>query len=132
MTQLESVPLQGGAELEDMTTREIARVMVKVQRLRRAKVTDLENLTVAQARAKKEATVAHARAFLDIEGRPQEERTQTAKLAAADAVFTADVAKSKVDACKTSMDIRRDDWDTSRSIGANERAQASAVEGYGS
>jgi hypothetical protein len=132
MTRLQAVPLEGGKALEDLGTREIARVMVKVQGMRREKVEDLKSLTISMAKAKKEATTAHARAFLGLEGRPQEERTQTAKLAAADAVFAMDVAKGDLKACEVSMDILKDDWDTCRSIGANERAQASAVEGYGS
>lgn len=114
MTRLESVPLEGGRALEDLTIREIARVMVKVQGLRRAKVEELENLAVSPAKARKDATMTHARAFLSHEG-PQEERTQTAKL----------------DACKAAMEILKDDWDTCRSIGANERAQQSATEGFG-
>ncbi len=130
MTTLESIPVDGGRELEDLTTRELARVMVKIQRLRRAKIRDLENLTVELARAKQDATAEHARAFLAHDG-PQEERTQTAKLAAAGAVFKADVAKGKLDACKTAMEILKDDWDTCRSIGANERAERNAIEGIG-
>ena len=131
MTRLETFPIEGGRELEDLSTREIAQVMVRVQRLRRVKVADLEALTVSLARARQAATVTHARAFLSHVG-PQEERTQTAKLAAADAVFQADVEKSKLDACKAAMDVLKDDWDTCRSIGANERAQANALEGFGS
>lgn len=131
MTRLQSIPVEGGRELEDLGPREIARVMVKVQRQRREKVNDLENLTISLAKAKKDATTAHARAFLAHEG-PQEERTQTAKLAAADAVFKADMEKGKLDACKAAMDILKDDWDTCRSIGANERAQRNATEGIGS
>lgn len=131
MTHLESVPLEGGRALEDLSPREIARVMVKVQGMRRQKVADLENLTVALAKAKKDAVVTHARAFLAHQG-PQEERTQTAKLAAADAVFMADVAEGKLKACRVSMDVLKDDWDTCRSIGANERAQRNATEGFGS
>jgi hypothetical protein len=131
MTRLESFPLEGGKRLEDLGTREIARVMVKVQGMRRAKVADLEDLTVSLARAVKDATVAHAQAFLRHEG-PQEERTQTAKLAAADAVFQADVERGKLSACKAAMDVLKDDWDTCRSIGANERALANAIEGIGS
>jgi hypothetical protein len=130
MTTLESIPVDGGRDLEDLTTRELARVMVKIQRLRRAKIRDLENLTVELARAKQGATTEHARAFLAHDG-PQEERTQTAKLAAAGAVFKADVAKGKLDACKTAMEILKDDWDTCRSIGANERAERNAIEGIG-
>jgi len=64
MTTLESIPVDGGRDLEDLTTRELARVMVKIQRLRRAKIRDLENLTVELARAKQGATTEHARAFL--------------------------------------------------------------------
>ncbi len=130
MTTLESIPLEGGKELEDLGTREIARVMVRIQRLRRAKVRDLENFTVALGKAKKDAATVHAKAFLAHEG-PQEERTQTAKLAAADAVFAADVAKARLDACKEAMSVLKDDWDTCRSIGANERAQQNAIEGIG-
>jgi hypothetical protein len=130
MTGLESVPLDGGRELEDMGTREIARIMVRVQRLRRAKVEELERLAISTAKAKADATMVHARAFLSHEG-PQEERTQTAKLAAADAVFAADVEKGKLKACEAAMDILKDDWDTCRSIGANERAQQNAAEGIG-
>lgn len=131
MTALDSIPVEGGKQLEDLGPRELARVMVRVLQLRRAKVKDLENLTVELARAKKTATVEHAKAFLAADG-PQEERTQKAKLAAADAVFTADVAKGKLDACKAAMDVLKDDWDTCRSIGANERAQQNAIEGFGS
>ena len=131
MTQLKATPIEGGQALEELGTRELARVMVKIQRLRRGKVQDLENLTIELAKAKQDAATTHAEAFLRHEG-PQEERTQTAKLAAAGAVFKADAAKGKLDACKAAMDILKDDWDTCRSIGANERAQQNAIEGYGS
>ena len=91
MTRLQSIPVEGGRELE-LGPREIAKVMVKVQGMRRDKVEDFKNLTVTLARAKKAATLAHARAFIAHKG-PQEERTQTAKQAAADAVFQVDVAE---------------------------------------
>jgi hypothetical protein len=131
MTQLESVPLDDGKGLEELTTREITQVMVKVQRMRHGRVKALEDLTAGLGKAKKEATEAHAKAFLAHEG-PQEERTQVAKQAAANAVFLADVAKGKLDACKARMDVLKDDWDTCRSAGANERAERSATEGFGS
>lgn len=131
MTRLQSIPVEGGRELEDLGPREIARVMVKVQSMRRDKVEDFRNLTVTLARAKKTATLAHAAAFLGHQG-PQEERTQTAKQAAADAVFQVDVADGDLKACRSAMEILKDDWDTCRSIGANERAQRNATEGYGS
>lgn len=131
MTRLESVPIEDDKDLEDLTTREIAQLMVRIQRMRRAKVTELKQLTIKLAEAKKNATEVHARAFLSHDG-PQEERTQTAKLAAAGAVFAAEAKKAEVDACKASMDVLKDDWDTCRSIGANERAERNAIEGYGS
>ncbi len=105
--------------------------MVRIQRMRHAKVDDLENLTAEYAKASKDATEAHARAFLRHEG-PGEERTQTAKQAAALAVFQKEAAKGKIDACKARLDILKDDWDTCRSANSNERAQKSATDGWGS
>lgn len=131
MTRLQSIPVEGGRQLEDLGPREIARVMVTVQGMRRDKVEDFRKLTIALARAKKAATLAHARAFIAHKG-PQEERTQTAKEAAADAVFEMDVAEGDLKACRAAMEILKDDWDTCRSIGANERAQRNATEGFGS
>jgi len=130
VTGLDSLPGDDGQQLEDLTTRDLARVMVRIQRLRWAKVRDLEALTAELAAAKKAATVVHARAFLAADG-PQDERTQTAKLAAADAVFGADVVRGKLDACKASMETLRDDWDTCRSVNSNQRAEKNAIEGYG-
>lgn len=131
MTQLKSMPLEGGKALEELSTRDLVAVMVRVQRMRHAAVGELENLTAAAALARKQATEAHARAFLRHEG-PQEERTQVAKQAAAPSVFQADVEKGKIDACKARLDILKDDWDTCRSANSNERAEKSAVDGWGS
>ena len=145
MTTLEAVPLEmvlsdvldgvavikGGAQLEDLTTRQLAIVMVRIQRMRHDKITDVENLAVALGEAKAEAVKVHARAFLGHEGQPTE-RTQVAKLASAEAEFAVDVAKAALDAAKAAMDLLKDDWDTARSINANERAEKSAIEGYGS
>lgn len=145
MTTLESAPLEdvlsdvldgvvvikNGAQLEDLTTRQLAIVMVRIQRMRHDKITEVKELAEAAAEAKADAVKAHARAFLAHDGQPTE-RTQVAKLAAAEAEFKADVAKAALDACKAAMDLLKDDWDTARSINANERAEKSAIEGWGS
>ena len=144
MTTLESVPLEevlrdvldgvkvvDGLQLEDLTHRHMALVMIRVQQMRRAKVREFEDLTEAMGEAKKKAVVAHAEAFLASEGTPTE-RTQRGKLAAADAEFDVEVAAGAVKACWKAMEVLRDDWDTCRSIGANQRAEKNAIEGYGS
>jgi hypothetical protein len=144
MTTLESVPLEevlrdvldgvkvaDGLQLEDLTHRHMALVMIRVQQMRRAKVKEFEELTEAMGKAKADATVAHAKAFLASEGTPTE-RTQHGKLAAAEAEFAVDVAAGAVKACWKSMEVLRDDWDTCRSIGANQRADKNAIEGWGS
>ena len=131
MTTLKGTPLEDGKALEELTTRELISVMVRVQRMRHAAVSDLEKLTAEHAKATKDATDAHAKAFLRHEG-PQEERTQVAKQAAALAVFQKDAAKGKIDACKARLDILKDDWDTCRSANTNERAEKSAADGWGS
>lgn len=131
MTALKGTPLDDGQALEELTTDQLISVMVRVQRMRHGAVADLENLTAEHAKATKEATEAHALAFLRHEG-PQEERTQKAKQAAAGAAFKKDAAKGKIDACKARLDILKDDWDTCRSANSNERAQKSATDGWGS
>ena len=143
MTTLESVPLEevlrdvldgvkivGSLQLEDLTPEHLALVMLRVQQMRRAKVKEFEDLTKAMGEAKKKAVVDHAEAFLRCEGTPTE-RTQRGKLAAAGAEFDAEVAAGAVKACWKSMEILHDDWDTCRSIGANQRAKRNAIEGIG-
>jgi hypothetical protein len=70
MTTLEAVPLEevlrdvldgvkiidGGLQIEQLTSTQIALVIVRVQRMRHAKVKELEDLTVALGQAKKKAT----------------------------------------------------------------------------
>ena len=144
MTTLESVPLEevlrdvldgvkiieGGLQIEQLTSTQIALVIVRVQRMRHAKVTELENLTVALGKAKKEATTVHALAFIAAPGQPTE-RTQEAKLAAAEAELQVDVAKAALDACKAAMKVLEDDWDSCRTIAADQRAKRNAFEGIG-
>ena len=131
MTKLRAVQLDDGRQVEDLGTREIVQLMIRIQRMRWAKIEEIEKLSDTYREAKRTAVTARARAFLDHQG-PQEERTQVAKLAAADAEFALDAAKSALDACKESMGLLKDDWDTCRSINANERAEKNALEGYGS
>ena len=144
MTTLESVPLDqvlrdvldgvkivDAIQLEDLTPRYLALVMLRVQQMRRAKVEEFKKLNEAKGEAKKNATIAHAQAFLDAEGTPTE-RTQHGKKAAADAEFAVDVAEGNLKACLQYMEILKDDWDTCRSINANERAERNAIEGWGS
>jgi len=144
MTTLEAVPLEvvlrdvldgiqiidGGLQIEQLTSAQIALVIVRVQRMRHAKVTELENLTVALGQAKKEATEAHAEAFLKAAGQPSE-RTQVAKLAAAEAEFQVDAANAALAACKAAMKVLEDDWDSCRTIAADQRAKKNSFEGVG-
>jgi hypothetical protein len=145
MTTLESVPLEevlrdvldgvqiieGGLQIEQLSAPQIALVIVRVQRMRHAKVQELKDLTVALGQAKKNATTTHAMAFIAAPGQPTE-RTQEAKLAAAEAEFQVDVAKGALDACKAAMKVLEDDWDSCRTIAADQRAKRNAFEGIGS
>ena len=120
-----------GRQLEDLGPREIARIMVAIQRMRRDKIEEIKQLQVEVAEAVKVATVVRAEEFMSTEG-PQQQRDQASRLAAAPAVFAADALKAELDAAKESLRLLKDDWDTCRSINANERAERNAIEGYGS
>jgi len=134
VTQTKGVPLEGNQALEELTPRQIVNVMVRVQRLRHEKVDDLEVLTGQLAEAKKKATTTHGTEFLVYRDRDraQEECTQRAKLAAAEAVFDVDATEGLIKACNKRLEVLKDDWDTCRSAGANERAVRNATEGIGS
>ncbi len=141
MTTLEAVSIERilapgqpmpGRQVEDLGPSEIARVMVAIQRMRREKIEDIKDLAVAVGEAVKTATETRAREFLRQEGKPQEQRTQAGKLAAAEAVFAADVLRAQLEAAREYLKLLKDDWDTCRSINANERATRNAIEGYGS
>ena len=140
MTTLEAVAIErilspgqqaAGRQAEDLTAQEIARVMVAIQRMRRDKIEEIEDLAVQVAEAVKIATVVRADEFLNTDG-PQQQRDQASRLAAAAAVFTAEALKAELDAARESLRLLKDDWDTCRSIGATQRAEKSAIEGYGS
>ena len=144
MTTLESVPLEevlrdvldgvkieNVPQLEDLTPELMSRVMLRVQQFRRAKIKEIEGLSKQVAAAVKKATKTHARKFLDTEGKPQDYRTQAAKLEAADDVFAADALKATLEAARKSLGLLEDDWDTARSINANSRAKKNSLEGIG-
>jgi hypothetical protein len=120
-----------GRHLEDLGHHEIARVMVAIQRMRRDKIEDIKRLQVGVAEAVKVATVVRAEEFMSAKG-PQQQRDQASRLAAARAVFAADALKAELDAAKEYLRLLKDDWDTCRSIGATQRAERNAIEGYGS
>lgn len=140
MTTLEAVAIErilspgqqaAGRQAEDLTPAEIARVMVAIQRMRRDKIEEIKKLQTDVAEAVKIATIVRAQEFMDAEG-PQQQRDQASRLAAAGAVFAADALKAELDAAKESLRLLKDDWDTCRSIGATQRAERNAIEGYGS
>ena len=81
--------------------------------------------------AVRNATEIRAREFLCCEG-PQQQRDQASRLAAAEAVFAAEALKAEMEACRESLKLLKDDWDTCRSINANGRAEKNAIEGWGS
>lgn len=144
MTTLEAVPLEevlsdvlDGVKfadvphLEDLTPQHMALVMLRVQQMRRAKIKEIEALATEVAAAVKEATEVRAREFLRCEG-PAQQRDQSSRLAAADAVFEAEALKAVLEAARESLKLLKDDWDTCRSINSNQRAEKNAIEGYGS
>jgi hypothetical protein len=131
VTQMEGVALPDGKALEDLQPKEIIRVMVRINQLRRAKVADLEQLTAELGQARKNALLAQAAAFIDHSG-PAAERAQVGKKAGAEAERLVEVAKGKLEACRERLRILKDDWDTCRSANSNERADRNATEGFGS
>ncbi len=96
------------------TPRQINRMMIRVQRRRHDKVIELRTLMAAKDQAEAAAARAYAEAFLGAAG-SIEARKQTAVLAVADLEFDAKTAASLVLACKKSMDVLADDWETCRS-----------------
>jgi hypothetical protein len=140
MTTLEAVSIErilspgqiaAGRQVEDLGPNEIARVMVAIQGMRRDKIEQIKGLAESVAFAVKDATEIRAREFLRCEG-PQQQRDQSSRLVAAEAVFKAEALKAVLEAGRESLKLLKDDWDTCRSIGANVRAVRSATEGFGS
>jgi hypothetical protein len=139
MTTLEAISIEQilspgqvaqGRQAEDLSAPEIARVMVAIQRMRRDKIEEIKDLAIQVAEAVKLATVVRADKFLNTDG-PQQQRDQASRLESAGLIFAADALKAELDAAKESLRLLKDDWDTCRSIGATQRAEKNAIEGYG-
>ena len=128
---LDGVKFEDVPQLEDLTPQHMALVMLRVQQMRRAKIKEIKGLSDQVAGAVAKATKTRARTFLDTDG-TQDYRTQASKLAAADDVFGAEVLKATLEAARESLKLLKDDWDTTRSINTNQRAERSATEGFGS
>ena len=139
MTTLEAVSIDrilapgqhSGRRVEDLGPRQLAQVMVAIQGMRRDKIYDIEDLSKRVAGATRQATEIRAREFLTCTG-PAQQRDQASRLAAAEANFKADCLRAELDAAKDSLRLLKDDWDTCRSVGASQRAEKNAIEGYGS
>lgn len=113
----------------DITPNTAAGIIIHVSRLTKAKIKEFEKLNDEAAEAKKNAEVTFAKAYLEAEMRPQEERRQIAMLAAADARFDADVAERKVKACVKALDSLSEDSDAARTISATARDEMKSLGG---
>jgi hypothetical protein len=127
---LDGIKFENVPQLEDLTPQHMALVMLRVQQMRRAKIKEIGDLAEGVAAAVKDATEIRAREFLSCPG-PQQQRDQSSRLAAADAVFKAEALKAVLEAARESLKLLKDDWDTCRSINTNQRAEKNATEGYG-
>lgn len=128
----EQAPLDRYGPLEEVTPREAAMVMVRINRIRHDVVEEFKNLATDAARKKADAVKLKMRTQLEAEERTAEDRKARGVLESAEAFYEAEIAESLVSACEKSMWVLKDDWDTCRSIGANERAERNALEGIGS
>jgi len=123
-------PLDRYGPLENVTPREAAKVMVRVQRLRRDQVAELKRCRIEVARLRAIAEVRKAQGQLEGQG-TVEDRKAMGRAAAAEAFFDLECAEAVAEAAYAELFVLRDDWDTCRSIGANERAEKNAIEGFG-
>jgi hypothetical protein len=113
----------------DITPNTAAGIIIHISRLTKAKIEEFEKLNDEAAKAKKNAEVVFARAFLEAEHRPMDERRQIAILAAADARFDADAAERKVKACEKALWSLSDDSDSARTISATAREEMKSLGG---
>ena len=124
-------PLDKYGPLEAVSPQEAAKVMIRVQRLRHDQVAELKRLRIEVARLTREAEKVKARSQLTAQGTAEDRKAQ-GRLDSAEAFFKVACAEAVAEAAYNSMFVLRDDWDTCRSIGANERAEKNAIEGIGS
>jgi hypothetical protein len=113
----------------DITPNTAAAIIIHISRLHKEKIKEFERLNDEAAKAKKNAEVAFAEAFLRAESRPMDERRQIALLAAADARFDADVAERQVKACDKALWSLSDDQDSARTISATARDEMKSLGG---
>jgi len=124
-------PLDRYGPLDEITPRQAAMVMVRVQRLRRDQAREVLRLRKEAARLRAAAEKAKARGQLEPETGTVEDRKARGRLVSADAFFDVACAEAVAEAAYTELFLLRDDWETCRSIGANERAEKNAIEGFG-
>lgn len=106
--------------VDDLTPNEVAKALIVLSRQMYAKTREMRELGEKAARAKKDAKVAYAQAFLSAEG-PMDIRKQVAEMAAADAKFESDVAEQEVSACKESLRNMHAVVDIGRTLSATTR-----------
>jgi hypothetical protein len=86
----------------DMTPNEIAAGLISLGRQLDALVREYRDLGDAAAEAKRDAELAHAKAYMETEG-TVEERRQAAILTSSDARYVADLAERKVAGCREAI-----------------------------
>lgn len=123
-------PLDRYGPLDEVSPKQAAMVMVRVQRLRRDQALEVLRLRKEAARLTAVAEKAKARGQLEAAG-TVEDRKATGRLVSADAFFEVACAEAVAEAALTELYLLKDDWETCRSIGANERAEKNAIEGIG-
>lgn len=107
-------------QVGELTPNEIAKALIVLSRQMYAKVRELRELGDKAAKAKKEAKVAYAKAFLSAEG-AMDVRKQVAEVAAAEAKFRADAAEQEVSACKEALKSMHAVVDIARTLSATTR-----------
>jgi hypothetical protein len=122
-------PLDRYGPLDTVGPQQAAMVMVRVQRLRRDQVKEVLRLRKEVARLRAVAEKVKARAQLDAIG-TVEDRKAIGRHDSADAFFDVACAEAVAEAAYSELFLLKDDWDTARSIGANERS--GTTEGFGS
>ncbi|MER7213542.1 MULTISPECIES: hypothetical protein [Streptosporangium] len=113
----------------DLSIGQVNGILIALSREGRDRIKELKALNKQAAEAKANAEVTFARAFMNAEGRPMDERRQIAMLAAADARFQADLAEREVAAFKKAIDAARDDLEVARTISANVRDELKTLGG---
>ncbi|WP_326643041.1 hypothetical protein OG884_06200 [Streptosporangium sp. NBC_01755] len=113
----------------DLTIGQLNGIIIAISREGRDRVEELKKLNTKAAEARANAEVVFARAFMNADGRPMDERRQIAMLAAADARYKADLADREVAALKKAIDSGRDDMEAARTISANVRDELKTLGG---